>query len=487
MKISIFLILFLIATIAANAAANLNDSNKSCPELTGKVIFPDNDKYEKARLVSNYYPSKNSRPAAIVYAQNEQDIQNAVKWARCKKLSIRIRSGGHNHEGFSTGTDVLVIDVSEMKKIQVNKTENIATVQPGITGGELYTALAKEGLTQAGGTCEDVGISGLVMTGGMGPLLRKEGLTCDTLLSFDIVNAKGELLHVTKDNEHKDLFWACRGAGGGNFGIVTSLVLKVFPAKDVTWFNIGWGWDQPVEKIISTWQEMFANDDPKWFSHLDVWPKIFPVDKFKKQPIKAMGVYYGTPEQARNDLSPLLNIGKPADVRIELVKWRQAIKEFEDATSVYITDKPEYKSSGAYAMQSLPPEGIKIVVDTLRETKSPLLNALWFSLGGAAAKIASTDSAYFYRKAKFFLVYSTQWLAVNDDKKLTSELDTLRNKLLPYTVGDYPGNPDRNLKDYLTAYFGENVHKLKCIKRKYDPENTFNFEQSIPPAAENCK
>lgn len=470
----IFQILFSIVLLA-----------DECPKLTGLVIWPGENDYDKARLVSNYYTSKNSHPDIIVYCESTQDVQNAVKFALCKNMPVRIRSGGHNHEGFSTGKGLL-IDVSKMKKVEIDRKTNIATIQPGITGGELYQYLFKEGLTQVGGTCGDVGISGLVLTGGMGPLLRHYGLTCDTLIALEMVNAKGEIITVTKDNEYKDLFWACRGGGGGNFGVVTSITLQTYPAKKVVWFNIGWNWDQPFERVIDTWQELFSNEDKKWFSHIDIWAKQFPVEKLKKQPLKVLGVYYGTLEDAKKDLAPFLRIGQPNIQTIEMVDWVQAIKNFEDATAVFLTDKPEYKSTGAYAMKPLPKEAVRIIVDSLKTSQSPLLNVLLFSMGGASAEVAPTDSAYFYRKATFFLDYSIQWLDPKEDKNNIAELDALRTKLLPYTVGDYIGNPDRSLKDYLHVYFGENVKRLRCIKRKYDPNNLFQFEQNISLADHNC-
>lgn len=456
-----------------------------CGQLTGKVIHPKDADYDQARRVSNYYSSKYQFPHAIVYCQNADDVQNAVKWARCRSMPIRVRSGGHNHEAFSTGTGV-VIDVSEMKKLSVDKATRTITVQPGMTGGELYTALFKEGLTQAGGTCEDVGISGLVLTGGMGPLLRREGLTCDNVLSLEIVDAEGKLLHIDDQNEYKDLFWACRGAGGGNFGVVTSITLRVHPAEDVTWFNIGWDWSQPVDKIFAAWQDFFGGNDNRWFSHIDLWPKAFPVDQFKKQPIKVLGVFYGSPEEAKRELAPLLSIGKPTEQKIEKVNWHQAIKEFEDSTSVFITDKPEYKSTGAFAMEPLPPEAIQKIISTLETTSSPLFNVLLFSMGGKTAEIAPTATAYYYRKAKFFVDYSIQWLHSEDHKNQIQEIDALRHSLLPYTTGNYTGNPDRSMSDFLTAYYGENAPRLRCIKKKYDPQNIFHFEQSIPPATESC-
>jgi FAD/FMN-containing dehydrogenase len=451
-----------------------------CPKLTGRVIFPDSSEYEKARLVSNYYTSKNSRPVAIVYCNDTQDVQNAIKWALCKKVTVRIRSGGHNHEGFSTG-DGLIIDLSPMKKVEINNQTKQAIIQPGITGGELYSLLSKEGLTQVGGTCADVGLSGLVLTGGMGPLLRKHGLTCDKLIAFDMLNAKGELIHVTKDNEYQDLFWACRGGGGGNFGVVTALQLQLFPASQVTWFNIGWEWDQPIEEIVHVWQKLFSTGETKWFSHLDIWSKAFPSEKLNKRPIKVLGVYYGTPEEAKKELEPFLKIGQPKEQIIETVDWKDAIKGFEEATAVFLTDKPEYKSTGAFAMNPLPNEAIKIIIETMKESKSELLNVLLFSMGGACASVSPTDSAYYYRKAKFFLSYSSQWLKQAEDRKAILELDALRSRLLPYTVGDYVGNPDRNLKDHLHVYYGENADKLRQIKSKYDPNNLFYFEQGVSP------
>lgn len=475
----------LFSTTVQTIPASFSQDLITCPKLSGRIVLKGEPNYDKARLVSNYYTSKNKFPQVIVYCQNTQDVQNAVLWARCKKVPIRIRSGGHHHEGYSTGNGAILIDVSEMKDLKVDKSTNIATIQPGLNNLELYSRLFEKGLTHVGGTCSEVGLSGLVLSGGMGPLLRRVGLTCDTLISVEMVDAKGRIIHASRDNEHKDLFWATCGGGGGNFGVITSMNIKVYPAADVTWFNIGWDWDQPVGQVIAAWQDFFSKPDRNWFSHLDLWAKPFPVDKLNKQPIKALGVFWGTPEKAREQLAPLLNVGKPSVETIELVDWGKAIKLIEDSTAVFLTDKPEYKSTGAFAIDSLPPEALKIIDTTLKESTSSLLNVLLFSMGGAASEIAPTATAYFHRDAKFFINYSIQWLMENEDQKPKTELTTLRQRLLPYTVGDYVGNPDPDLKNYLTDYYGANAERLECVKRKYDPENIFQFEQSIPPAPAN--
>ena len=459
---------------------------ENCPQLTGEVITKNSAAYNESRLNSNYYTSKDKFPDVIVYCKTVEDVQNAIQYARCKNLSVRVRSGGHNHLGYSTGTGIL-IDVSRMKNLSIDKENKIATIEPGLTGGELYRDLFAQGLTQAGGTCSGVGISGLILSGGMGPLARKQGMACDSLLAIDIVDAKGNLIHATKDNAYKDLFWASCGGGGNNFGVVTLIKLKVYPADTVTWFNIGWDWDQPVEKIISLWQTFFFNNNKQWYSHLDLWSKSFPSQQLNQQPIKVIGIYWGNPEDAKRELKPFLDIGKPATQIIKTVDWHQAIVELEDAMKVYLNDKPEYKSSGAFVMQSMPPKGVSVLANALNKAISPYLNVVFFSLGGATSEHANTDTAYFYRKAKAFGVYSTQWVKNETANQYIHEINSMRTDLLPYTKGDYIGNQDTEIKDFLTAYYGDNARQLRCIKRKYDADNLFQFEQGIPPAPTEWK
>lgn len=477
--LTLIIVLLIFFLLYIYKEINIRNDRAQYSTLTGRVIYREDPTYEKSRLVSNYYTSKNKYPEVIVYTQNAKDVQNAILWAVKNKKNIRIRSGGHHHEGYSTGNDTIIIDVSEMKDLILDKERNIATIQPGLNNFELYRELFKEGLTHVGGTCSDVGISGLVLSGGMGPLLRRIGLTCDTLISFEMVNSKGDLINVTKDNEHKDLFWATCGGGGGNFGVITSLQIKVFPAKEVTWFNIGWDWNDPIDQIIEEWQKFFSEENKNWFSHLDLWAKSFPKEMLKKEPVKVLGFYYGQPKDAERQLSSFLKIGNPKST-IKLVTWKEAIKEIEDSTAVFLTDKPEYKSSGAFVMDEIPTHGLQTIYSSLKESESPLLNVLLFSMGGATSDISPTETAYFYRKAKFFINYSIQWLEESEDEKSKKELAILRKKMSSYTIGDYIGNPDPDLKNYLSEYYGENALRLQKIKQKYDPENIFNFEQSIP-------
>ncbi|HRD54935.1 MAG TPA: FAD-binding oxidoreductase [Parachlamydiaceae bacterium] len=486
MRSLIFVITLLVAIWGLDHYMRVK-KNTSCPDLSGRMVTREDPKYTTARLVSNYNTSKNKFPHSIIYARTAKDVQNAVLFAKCHNLSVRIRSGGHNHESYSTGQDALVIDVSEMKDVKVDPKTHIATIEPGLTNLELYSFLFKRGLTHAGGTCSDVGLSGLIASGGMGPFLRRVGLACDTLISAEVVDANGKIIRATKDNEHQDLFWALCGAGGGNFGIITSMQIQTYPADHVTWFNIGWDSNQNKAEVLIAWQDFFAEPDKQWFSHLDLWGKAFSSLDLNKQPIKVLGMYFGRQEEAHEKLAPFLNLGKPSAVVIEAVDWKKAIELIEESTATFVSNKPEYKSTGAFAMQKLPKEAIDILNQALTNSSFPLLNVLFFSMNGKMAEVKPKETAYYYRDAKFFINYSLQWLKEGEESKAKEELALLREKLLPFTVGNYIGNPDPNLKNYLTDYFGENVERLKCVKRKYDPENFFHFEQSIPPADKDCK
>lgn len=177
--------------------------------------------------------------------------------------------------------------------------------------------------------------------------------------------------------------------------------------------------------------------------------------------------------------------------KAKLVSNYYTSKNSHPDTIVYCSTTQDVQNAVKHALCKKLPVRIRsgghCHVKTLKDSQSPLLNVLLFSMGGASAEIAPEDSAYFYRKATSFVVYSTQWLKPEEDKKSITELDALRTRLLPYTEGDYIGNPDRSLKDYAKDYFGNNVERLRCVKRKYDPNNLFQFEQSIPPADKDCK
>ncbi|HEU0115279.1 MAG TPA: FAD-binding oxidoreductase, partial [Thermomicrobiales bacterium] len=218
--------------------------------LTGDVIWPSDPAYDEARLDFN---SRFSRfPLAVIVCSATIDVQNAVKWARAHDIPLRARSGGHSYEAYSVVDSGLVIDVSGLASVAVDLAHGEATVGAGNKLGALYTSLGAAGVTIPAGSCPGVGVAGLTLGGGIGVLSRRDGLTCDNLRAVELVDANGDLLHVS-ERDHSDLFWALRGGGGGNFGIATSFTFRVTPMGSLATCSASWHWtDAPA--AIDAWQ-----------------------------------------------------------------------------------------------------------------------------------------------------------------------------------------------------------------------------------------
>jgi len=203
--------------------------NRCDCDLTGRVVIPADPLYNEAR--QGFNRALQQYPLIIVYCRNRCDISNAVIWSRTYNVPLRIRSGGHNYEGYSNGNCTLVVDVSEMNEILLDENRNILHVQSGATNGQIYQFISSRGYPFPGGTCPTVGISGYATGGGWGLSCRWLGLGCDSLEEIELVNDKGCILKASRDC-NSDLFWACRGAGGGNFGVVTSMKFQMPPKVD---------------------------------------------------------------------------------------------------------------------------------------------------------------------------------------------------------------------------------------------------------------
>lgn len=221
-------------------------------KLTGRIVVPTDPDYDVARMNLNLSIPK--LPCIIVFCQNNKDVCNALKWARERHIPFRLRSGRHSYENFSLLNRGLIIDVSEMHRITVNTEKLTATIEAGANLGTVYKELWNYGVTIPAGTSASVGVVGLALGGGIGMLSRLFGLTCDQLMEVEMVQACGKFgakLIRANEQENSNLFWACRGGGGGNFGIVTSLTFRVHPIKNVSIFSITWEWEDFILCISS--------------------------------------------------------------------------------------------------------------------------------------------------------------------------------------------------------------------------------------------
>lgn len=197
--------------------------------VRGPVVTPDSDGYDEARKVYNAMIDR--RPAVVVQCANAGDVMAAVDCARDNELDLAVRGGGHSVPGFGTCDDGVVADLSGMRGVRVDPERRTARVDGGATWGDFDAATHAFGLATTGGIVSTTGVAGLTLGGGIGYLTRSLGLSCDNLISADVVTAEGKLL-VASEQEHDDLFWAIRG-GGGNFGAVTSFEFRLSPVKDI--------------------------------------------------------------------------------------------------------------------------------------------------------------------------------------------------------------------------------------------------------------
>lgn len=439
-------------------------------KLTGRIVFPGDADYNRAR--AEYNRRFNKFPRVIVFCQCTKDIINAVKWARERKVPIRIRSGRHSYEGFSAVTGGIIIDVSEMNKIIVDRKRNLAYVQTGAPLAEVYQKLWEKGVTIPAGTAADVGVAGLTLGGGIGLLSRQYGLTLDHLQAVNMVVASGKkgakLLKATP-SQHADLLWASKGGGGGNFGIASSFIFRVRPIQFVSIYSITWKWKDFI-KVFDKWQHWAPSVTNRLTSTIEMSSKQVGT-------IVSTGQLLGTAEELRRLIKPLQSTGSPIKVKVRQVPYIEAVKFFAESDENLL---PKFKITGAYAYKNLPIKGIKVLQEFLANAPNRHSTVWCQSLGGAVGRVLPSDTAYFHRGARYIFELSARWRDKSFQTASIRWVNRFREALTPYVIGDYVNFPDLHIRNWPQAYYGTNFARLKQVKKKYDPHNVFCFAQSIP-------
>lgn len=439
------------------------------PRLTGRIVLPDNPQYDTARQVFNTFFNK--YPIIIVFAQETRDVINAIKWARCNDIPIRIRSGRHNYEGLSVRDGGIIIDVSEMKRVEIDRTGNTATIQTGLRDYQMAQLLGEQGLVVPPGLCPTTGIAGFTLGGGQSSLSRPWGLAIDNLIEAEIVLSDGCVLHASKE-EHADLFWALRGGGGGNFGVCTSFRFHTRPLETVAYTQISW----PIENlrpVLQSWQNYTLPNADKRLTPL------LTIASGESTLLMMQGVFLGTSEALRALLQPLINSAAPDSIYIEEIPWLEA------AAKIAATQpgNPEpFKSVGPFLYQLLPDEAIDIIERFISEPPTSSVSVFFHGLGGAVAEVPNKDTAYYYRKALSNISYFSTWNTPEEAESGINWVGDFRKAMLPYTKGVYVNTPDLSICNWPKAYYGSNFQRLTQVKAKYDPDNIFRYPQSIPPA-----
>jgi FAD/FMN-containing dehydrogenase len=433
--------------------------------LTGKIIVPGDLQYAQARQEWN--EAINKFPCVIVYCFDWCDIANAILWSKRYGINLRIRSGGHNYEGYSIGSGVLVIDISCMNHVDVSCDDDTVKVQAGTKLIHLYETLYRYGYAFPGGTCPKVAISGLVLGGGIGLSTRYLGLTADSLIEINMVNAEGN--YITANNcDNSDLFWGLQGAGGGNFGVVTSFKFQLKrKVNKITLIQLEWHNNKPARlEFFQVWQAWLKNLDCRISAFGGIYKRGAWVNSF----------FYGRPEEATPIIAPFLNIPGITLKKIEYIDFIDAVKNIGDEYPV----EEAFKSTGRFMQGCLSADQLNTLIDIMDNAPTDANSYISvYSLGGAVQDKKEDDTAFFYRNADYIMGVSSSWEREKEARIHIEWVTAAFRYIYTISVGSYINFPYNELAHYQQEYFGQHIQQLQWIKNKYDPCNIFAFPQSI--------
>ena len=427
---------------------------------------------------ADYLPAANLRrrlsPSLRAVCKTEHAVAVMVDWVRTNGLNFAVRCGGHSYEGLSQSVDV-VIDVRGLNTITVDKTAGLVTAGAGVSLYQIYRALAAKGLALQAASCPTVGISGHLMGGGHGLLARSHGLTCDSLQQVGMVDSQARILRADAAAE-PDLYWACRGGGGGSFGIATQFVLHVFPLRSALVFGVSWKLTpSQAATLFAAWQAWAPNAPAAITSIMKVGPA-----GGGRISLRCIGQSVGSESALRTQLKTLTSLQTPSSaLSVRSLGFLDAVKHFAgplDYEQVYMKAKSDYvlaplDAAGIHDMMAavapVPPGGIVLLCD---------------SYGGKISDVAA-DATAFPRRAgtQYCIQYYSSWTRAADTPAHLARVANVYAAMRPHMPGAaYVNYCDLDLPDYATAYWGDNLARLMAVKQQYDADNLFHHAQSVP-------
>jgi FAD/FMN-containing dehydrogenase len=447
--------------------------------LKGEVILPDDVRYASSRKVWNGMIDKH--PSMIVYCLNTDDVIRSVKFARENKLLVAVRSGGHNVAGNAVCDDGMVIDLSHIKQIKVDATSRTVRAGAGLTLGELDTGVQAFGLAVPVGIVSRTGIAGLTLGGGIGWLMRRYGLTCDNLVSVEIVTADGRLLTADVD-ENADLFWGLRG-GGGNFGIVTAFTYRLFPVNRVLSGMVCYPFERAGE-ILAIYQEFISNAPDELstmaaFFHSSQSPVLHV--NIPGTFVIAIHVCYSGPLHEGEEILNPLRENRP------LIMDTIMERPYLEMQSMFDTASPSgqlnyWKST---YLNKLSPQAIDVIVSYAEKVPSLLSQIHVQHLEGAVSRIDEKETAFSYRDAKYVLNIVSRWMEQVESEDNIRWTREFAAAMEPYSMGGAYVNfmGEEGETTVKSSYSSSDYNRLVRLKNKYDPHNFFRLNQNIKPSS----
>ena len=437
--------------------------------LYGETLLPGDDGYDGARSIWNAMIDK--RPAMIARCSGTADVINSVNFARENNLLISVRGGGHNFPGNSVCNDGLMIDLSRMTGVRVDPEARKVRAQGGTKWGAFDHETQAFGLATTGGTDVDTGIAGLTLGGGIGWLSGSHGLSCDNLISADVVTADGRSLTASAD-ENPDLLWALRG-GGGNFGVVTSLEFQLHPVGP----EVLAGWlIFPADKAREFFPAVneFTGNMP---DEMNLITFLHTLPDGGGKACSILLCYHGDVGEGQRVIQPLRQISSPIvdDVRP---------MSYTDAQKLAVAPAGRQNYLKSHFVSQVGDDIVGVVLDYFERITSPLSSILFQYMGNAARRVPAGDTAFGQRHALTEWATNAVFLDPGESEVHIRWVRELASDIQPFSSGAYinqVGTEEDDGAEAIQAAFGDNFQRLADLKRKYDPTNLFSHNQNIRP------
>ena len=445
-------------------------------EVTGTVIAPEDPTYEEARRVYNFMIDR--RPAAVVLCSTAADVAAVVRYAARTGTELAVRGGAHSVPGFGTADGAIVADLSGLSSVTVDAENRTARAGGGVTWGGFNEATAAHGLATTGGVISTTGIGGLTLGGGIGYLSRGYGLSCDNLISAQVVTADGQTV-TASERDHPDLFWALRG-GGGNFGVVTEFTFRLHPVAEIyggpMFFELS---DGPA---ILSYFDAFIRTAPREFGGFPAFqiapPLPFVPEARVGEPFVAVvACWTGSANDGEKILQGFRDIATPVAEHIGAMPYA----DLNGAFDALVPRGLQHYWKAAF-VGDLTEEAIRTLME--HGPRVPVVNSTvhLYPINAACHDVAADATAWGHRDATYAVVIAGMWPDPADNEANTQWVKDFDAAIAPHSQGGgYINFASADDQSKVAENFGVNYPRLQEVKRRYDPDNLFHLNQNIRP------
>jgi FAD/FMN-containing dehydrogenase len=443
--------------------------------LRGRVLRPGDDGFDMAVQPNNLRYAC-VLPRGTARCETREDVAAAIAWCRDYDMPFAVRSGGHSYAGYST-TYGLMLDMTPMQAIGFDPASGLATVAGGALNTAVYAALRQNNAAITHGRCPTVGAAAFLLGGGIGFNMRRAGLACDQIVRTELVTADGQV-RVADERQNPELYWACRGGGGGNFGVSTSFTLQTFPATPLTVFSVQWTRDP--EAVARALLSALERAPDALGSRVSLGA-VTPAERAqgKDVTVNVIGQLVGTARELR-DILPSLDTADEVSIK-ETSYWdgQAFLEEAGDPTY--------YQERSAFVVRPLGDDALAEGFRWLRAWPGTggYCDLRFFQTGGAMNRVAPAATAFAHRDSIWLMVVGLYWDGKDDAspavmRRAHDWQNGFYQAMLPYTGrGAYVNFPDPSLADWRRAYYGGNLDRLAAVKAAVDPTNVFQFPQAV--------